>query len=182
MNKESAQKELDAIKDRVKELDMYKNIVIVDIDGTISKVGDRLKYLQQKPMDLDAYYADSFEDEPIEEMINLVQSLFEECYDIVLCTSRFEFFTDRLGNTYDIRMKTIKWIRNHFTHPFYSQTLLLMRKNGDERNDLEIKPELLLQAGIELDSIAFVLEDKTNMVEKWRSLGLICLQVANNNL
>ena len=31
-------------------------IVVCDIDGTISKVGDRIKYLEQSPKDWDAGY------------------------------------------------------------------------------------------------------------------------------
>ena len=46
------------------------------------------------------------------------------------------------------------------------------------RHDTVTKPELLKNAGIKLDSIAFVLEDRNVMVKKWRELGLICLQVA----
>ena len=30
--------------------------VVVDIDGTLSKVGERLKYLQQDPPDWDRFY------------------------------------------------------------------------------------------------------------------------------
>ena len=53
-----------------------KRIVVVDIDGTISQVGERLKYLKQEPKDWDSFYNDCFEDEPIEEMIDLVYSLY----------------------------------------------------------------------------------------------------------
>ena len=48
-----------------------KRTVIVDIDGTISKVGDRLKFLKQTPKDWDSFYNDCFEDEPILEIIDL---------------------------------------------------------------------------------------------------------------
>ena len=41
-----------------KELNMYsKCYVVVDIDGTISKVGDRIKCLEQSPKDWDSFYA-----------------------------------------------------------------------------------------------------------------------------
>jgi hypothetical protein len=30
--------------------------VVIDIDGTISYVGERLKYLQQEPKDWDSFY------------------------------------------------------------------------------------------------------------------------------
>lgn len=145
--------------------------IIVDIDGTISKVGERLKYLQQEPKDWDSFYNDCFEDEPIPEIVQLVQELFEECNDIIFCTGRRE----------SCRQRTIQWFKNHFTSPLVAQSLLLMRPDNDHRHDTEVKPELLKNAGIELDSIAFVLEDRNSMVKKWREFGLICLQVAEGD-
>ena len=68
---------------------MAKKIVIIDIDGTISKVGDRLKYLQQTPTDWDSFYEACFEDEPIIEVIELVKHL-EQKYQILYCTGRRE--------------------------------------------------------------------------------------------
>jgi hypothetical protein len=56
-----------------------------------------------------------------------------------------------------------------------------MRKNDDHRHDTEVKPELLRENGIGLETIAFVLEDRNSMVKKWRDLGLICLQVAEGD-
>ena len=67
-----------------------KRIVVVDIDGTISQVGERLKYLKQEPKDWDSFYNDCFEDEPIEEMIDLVYSLYLQGYQLVFCTGRRE--------------------------------------------------------------------------------------------
>ena len=45
--------------------------IIVDIDGTISRIGERLKYLIQSPKDWDSFYGDCFDDEPIIEIVNL---------------------------------------------------------------------------------------------------------------
>lgn len=143
-----------------------KKIVLVDIDGTISKVGDRLKYLQQKPKDWDSFYNACFEDEPIQEIVDLVKSLSRN-YSIVFCTGRRE----------QVREKTIDWLFEHYGLPVN----LLMRKDGDKRHDTEAKPELLENAGIELRDIAFILEDRKSMVKKWRELGLKCLQVAEGD-
>ena len=148
-----------------------KSRIIVDIDGTISKVGPRIKYLQQEPKDWDSFYNDCFEDEPVPEIIQMVQELFEECNDIIFCTGRRE----------SCREKTMKWLRNYFTGALVSQSLLLMRPDNDHRHYTEIKPELLTKAGIDWDSISFILEDRNSMVKKWREMGLICLQVAEGD-
>jgi hypothetical protein len=147
-----------------------KFIVIVDIDGTISKVGDRIKYLKQDPKDWESFYKDCFEDEPICETCNLVVDLMSGNYHVVFCTGRRE----------QARERTVNWLfRNGVIkqHSFYDKKQLLMRKDGDLRSDTIVKPELLREAGINFDEIAFVLEDRSKMVKKWRNLGLTCYQV-----
>lgn len=144
-----------------------KNIVIVDIDGTISKVGDRLKYLQQTPTDWDSFYGACFEDEPINEVIELVKHLGKK-YQILYCTGRRE----------SVRKITTDWI-DRFVGAKYM--MILMRPDGDKRHDTEVKPEMLNKFGIGLDEIAFVLEDRNSMVTKWRKLGIKCLQVADGD-
>lgn len=141
-------------------------IVIVDIDGTISKVGDRIKYLQEDNPDWDSFYKACFDDEPIEEICNLVLNISNK-YIIVYCTGRSE----------SVRDKTMKWLK-FYTMP---SGLVLMRSNDDIRHDTEVKPELIKNAGIKLENIAFVLEDRNSMVKKWREMGLKCLQVAERD-
>ena len=138
-----------------------KNIVIVDIDGTISKVGDRLKYLTDfNPPDWDSFYEACDEDEPIQEITNLVKVLSEN-YSIVFCTGRRE----------SVRIKTDLWLIEQFGIHYFP---LIMRPDGDFRHDTEVKPEMLNKHGINLDEVAFVLEDRNSMVQKWREMGLKC--------
>ena len=58
---------------------------------------------------------------------------------------------------------------------------LLMREDDDYRDDSIVKPELLDKAGIKLDDILCVFEDRNRMVKKWRELGLTCVQVNEGN-
>jgi len=149
---------------------MSKNIIIVDIDGTISKVGDRLKYLQQTPKNWDKFYNACFDDEPIHSVIDLIETLWGTSKAIVFCTGRIE----------SVRSQTIKWINKHIDID-NDDYKLVMRPDDDYRHDTEVKPEQLSNAGIMLQQIAFVLEDRDSMVKKWRELGLTCLQVADGN-
>lgn len=146
---------------------MNKNIIVVDIDGTIAKVGDRLKYLQQEKKDWDAFYEHCDEDEPIDEMCQLVADLFVLGRDIVFCTGRRE----------SVREKTRNWLTQNVISTYDDE--LLMRKDGDWRHDTEVKPELLQKAGITPDDVYLILEDRDSMVAKWRELGYRCLQVAD---
>lgn len=142
-----------------------KNTIIVDIDGTIAKIGDRLKYLQQEKKDWDSFYEHCDEDEPIKDMCKLVEELWERDYHIVFCT----------GRRASVRGKTIKWIHQHLDIGVNYD--LLMRKDNDWRPDTEVKPELLANAGITPDDVWFILEDRDSVVIKLRSLGFRVLQV-----
>ena len=146
---------------------MSKNIIVVDIDGTIAKVGDRLKYLQQEKKDWDAFYEHCDEDEPIDEMCQLVADLFVLGRDIVFCTGRRE----------SVREKTRNWLTQNVISTYDDE--LLMRKDKDWRHDTDVKPELLQKAGLTPDKVCFILEDRDSMVAKWRELGYRCLQVAD---
>jgi len=141
-----------------------KHIVVVDIDGTIAKVGDRLKYLQQEKKDWDSFYEHCDEDEPITDIIDVVQALYWDDYKIVFCTGRRE----------SVRFKTMVWIQKNCTILKFD---LLMRPDGDFRHDTMVKPELLATAGYTPDNVLCIFEDRDSMVAKWRELGYRCLQV-----
>ena len=147
-----------------------RKIVLVDIDGTVSKLGDRLKYHQLKKKNWESFYNASMEDEPVMEVIELVNLLSKE-YTVIFCTGRRE----------SIRILTIKWLSKYFDSLTISDQTLLMRKDGDKRHDTIVKPELIEMAGIDLPEIAFVLEDRNSMVSKWRELGVKCFQVSDGD-
>ena len=148
------------------KIECMKNIVVVDIDGTIAKVGDRRKYItDQNPRDYDAYYEHVGEDEPIKEIIAIVQALSYKNH-IVFCT----------GRAARCRTQTIEWLDKYFIRGYN----LLMRKDGDHRHDVDVKPQLLQRASIYPNQVLCILEDRSSMVRKWRELGYRCLQVADD--
>jgi hypothetical protein len=148
--------------------------VVVDIDGTIAKVGERLKYITQTPKDYEAFYNACDEDEVITPIADLVTTLINH-YNIVFCTGRKEYCYE----------KTYKWLENYILGKFMTGSPLLMRNKNDNRHDIDVKPELLFRWMREnhytQENIAFILEDRTSMVNKWRKLGFTCLQVANGD-
>ena len=159
----------DTINDKYYRRMRQKDIIICDIDGTISVVGERLKYLQQQPVDWETFYNDCFEDEPIEEICTLVEAMFSQGYKIIFLT----------GRRASVEGKTRAWINNYLPKLNGCYTLL-MRDDGDHRHDVETKPERLTQSLTQgaLERIAFILEDRNSMVAKWREMGFRCLQVA----
>lgn len=145
---------------------MNKDYVIVDIDGTLAKVGARVECLKSDPPDWDSFYDRCGEDEAFHKVADLVRGI-QDFYTIVLCSGRRE----------SCREDTAKWMRD--LEIDYDR--MLLRGNGDFRHDTTVKPELLEHAGIPLSRIAFVLEDRSSMVKKWREMGLVCLQVAEGD-
>lgn len=141
-------------------------IVIVDIDGTVSKVGDRIKYLEQKPKDWDSFYEACDQDE-INTTIQELVGLLAKRNGIVFITGRRE----------GVRAKTNYWLRKYFSFPY----VLLMRPDGDYRHDTMVKPELFTNHGYTVEEVELALEDRNSMVAKWREMGITCLQVADGN-
>lgn len=73
--------------------------------------------------------------------------------------------------------ETIDWLHKHKM----VWKALYMRKSGDNRKDSIVKEEIY-KTKIEPNyDIKFVLDDRNQVVEMWRSLGLVCFQVAPGN-
>ena len=144
-----------------------KKIAVIDIDGTIANIHHRLHYIQGEEKDWDNFFASCTDDEPIKNMICLVQNLSEH-YRIVFCT----------GRSAVIAFETRKWLDRNFS--FDLKYDLLMRRIGDKRKDTEVKVDELrhyLDLNNAHGGVAFILEDRTQMVKRWRELGYRCLQV-----
>ena len=144
-----------------------KKYVIVDMDGTLTIVGDRLECLNNGRWD--EFYARCLEDLPNEPVVQVVKYLHAAGYQIVFCTGR----PDSVSN------KTMDQIRV-FTGIPTREYDLLMRKPGDYRKDTVVKKELVMNHCL-LSDIFLVLEDRDAVVQMWRSLGLVCFQVRDGS-
>jgi len=154
------------------KFDLMKQIVIVDIDGTIADPEHRLHYITGENQDHTNFYSKVSGDTPIKEICKLV-NLLSLNYNLLFVTGRRE----------SCRTATILWIDTHVVGIDSSQ--LLMRSNGDRRPDEKVKIDLfskfLASKDLTWDALEFVLEDRNVMVDKWRSLGQTCLQVKDGN-
>lgn len=136
--------------------------VIFDIDGTIADLDHRLHHIANFPKNYDKFYDECDRDAPIEPVISLMIDMFARGYKVLLVSGR----TDR------VRGKTEEWLRRHMI-PFAD---LHMRKDGDWRSDVIVKSEILDQLLAQGHKIAFVVDDRTSVVNMWRERGLTCLQ------
>lgn len=135
--------------------------IVFDIDGVVANPEKRVHFIQEK--NWDAFYAHCDEDDPIAANMELLR--------LFLCSPKYEvvFIT---GRPERIRDKTCDWFYNHGSD-IYSHKLL-MRKEGDYRQDYVIKEELAESLGFE--NILWVYEDRDQVVNMWRAHGVQCYQ------
>ena len=141
---------------------MADEIVIFDIDGTLADVSERIHHVRKKPKNWNAFFQGMAQDKAIHSMVRLCNILFASGIRIVLCSGRSE----------EHREQTVEWLAQQGVN--YHD--LLLRKDKDRRSDTEVKRELL--ATLDKSKILFVVEDRSRVVEMWRSEGLVCLQCA----
>lgn len=138
--------------------------IIVDLDGTLADCSHRQHFVTTKPANWPAFEAGIPFDPPHQHIVDLVNTLYESGWRIVLCSGRGE----------QSRTDTEIWLIEHDVryHALY------MRAFGDNRRDDIVKSEILdqiIEAGYE---ISFTLDDRKNVCDMWRSRGIPCLQVA----
>ena len=141
---------------------MTEEIVIFDIDGTLADVSERIHHVKKKPKNWNAFFQGMAQDKAIHSMVRLCNVLYESGIKIILCSGRNE----------EHRPETVQWLAQQGVN--YHE--LILRANGDKRSDTVVKREML--ASIERSQILFVVEDRSRVVEMWRSEGLVCLQCA----
>ncbi len=143
-------------------------IYIVDIDGTIADISHRLSFLKTKPKDWSGFFAAAVDDKPIWEVITVVRALHQAGNTIVVMTGRSE----------SSRALTVRWL-SKYRVPFHK---ILMRTEGDHREDYVIKEELL-QDPIFLTGTqdVSVFEDRQQCVDMFREKGIRVFQVAKGN-
>jgi len=124
--------------------------VICDLDGTLANLNGRSPY--------DASTCD-------EDLLNpVVADIIKGKKVVILVSGREDKFRD----------KTLSFLLKNGV--YYDH--LFMRKTGDQRNDAIIKEEIYNSEIKGKYNIELVLDDRNRVVDMWRSLGLVCHQVA----
>jgi predicted kinase len=128
--------------------------LIVDLDGTLALINDRSPYDAAK-------CEQDLVNEPVRMIIASAQA------SILLVSGRSE----------QHRPQTERWLQKHAIG--YSH--LYMRAEGDSRKDAIVKREIYEQQIVGKWNIKFTIDDRKQVVEVWRSLGLTCFQVAEGD-
>ena len=124
--------------------------VICDLDGTIALICDR-----------SPYDASRCEQDLVNEPVRSI--LQKSGHAIVFVSGREDKY----------KPQTLAWLKKHGI----SFDSLHMRKSGDMRKDSIVKKEIYHEFILDKYNVAFVLDDRDQVVGVWRDLGLTCLQV-----
>lgn len=130
--------------------------IIVDVDGTLAKMGSRSPY----------DWVSVGEDEPHTDIISLVSLLGGHEKVIIM--------TGRDGSCLE---ETETWLKKHGVR--YDE--IYIRAAGDMRKDSIVKEELFRKNVESKYNVLYVIDDRNQVVDMWRSMGLRCLQVAEGD-
>jgi predicted kinase len=129
--------------------------VMVDIDGTTALMAGRSPYDESRV----------HEDRPNSPVIAAVRAMHAAGYAVVFCS----------GRTEACREATEKWLREHVALPYDA---LYMRPAGDMRRDSIVKTEIFDRHIRHAYDVVAVFDDRRQVVDAWRALGLTVFQVA----
>ena len=128
--------------------------IIVDIDGTLAlNTGGR------SPYDYSRVHEDTL-NEPVATVVQVLR----HTHTVIIMSGRD-------GECYE---QTEAWLASHYI----KYDALLMRETSDKRKDSIVKRELFDEYVRDRWNVELVLDDRNQVVDMWRSLGLTCFQVA----
>jgi predicted kinase len=142
--------------------------ILVDIDGTLALRTNRSPFEYEKVESDDCDF----------RMVELINSIKENCdYDIIFVTGR-----EDIGRS---RECTSRWLTKYFGEEeiitknvgVTTNWTLKMRAAGDKRSDDIVKREIYEQKIAPWRTVVAVFDDRNKVVNMWRELGLLCLQV-----
>lgn len=155
-----------ARENAVKERDpSLRDCIIVDVDGTLAIRGDRSPY----------EYFKANKDELNVSVANLVYFIQKENPNIitVIMTGR-ENLSDERG--YTVSDLTQKWLMENDV--FFDD--IFVRHEGDHRSDWEVKKEMYEKFIKDDYNVAYVIDDRKQVIDMWRSENLMVLDVAGH--
>jgi phosphoglycolate phosphatase-like HAD superfamily hydrolase len=120
--------------------------VVFDIDGVLADVRHRLRFVERRPKDWDAFFEAMDDDLPLGTGITLAQERAAEGHRIVYLTGRNE----------DYRVLTRDWLARHGA----PEGRLIMRRSDDRRPARVFKPAALRRIARDATVVSVVDDDE----------------------
>ncbi len=149
----------------MKQDDSLPHAVIIDLDGTLCIHQNR------SPFEYDKCDTDLV-NKPVRRILSSI--MYE--WNIGGIKTNIIFLSGREDSC---MQKTHEWLNKNI--PELNNFYLYMRKTGDNRKDCIIKKEIFDAEIKNKYYIDFILDDRNQVVNMWRKMGLTCLQVADGN-
>lgn len=137
-----------------------KPLAVFDIDGVLADVRHRLRFVERRPKDWDAFFDAAIDDPPLAEGVALAVASAEEC-EVVYVTGRPE----------RCRRDTLAWFAQHGLPP----GTLSMRRGRDFRPARVAKLELLRSLAGER-TVAVVVDDDERVCDAYEQAGFRVLR------
>jgi predicted kinase len=134
-----------------------EKVYLFDIDGTLAAMSDRSPFEWSKVAD----------DDPRPQVIETAHAHAKAGYKIIVMSGR-----DAV-----CRRETTKWL-DFYDVPF---SRLYMRAEGDMRKDNIVKQELFDKHIRDKYNVIAVYDDRDQVVDMWRAMGVDCFQVQPGN-
>lgn len=140
-----------------------------DVDGTIANGDHRVHYAHSK--EWDQYFALAYKDEPITHVIDMVETLSRDARTAVVFMS---------GRNEIIRADTLGWLCQYLPVTTAKPTTrLFMRREHDRRPDHVVKKDMLHEVWHAYGLMpSLIFDDRQQVVDMWRKVGIPCAQVA----
>lgn len=137
--------------------------IICDIDGTLALFGDANPY--------DRNFLNDSLNKVVADILQVYGTIQYGCPLLILVSGRKDKYRDQ----------TEKWLRsNNIMFNFLYMRKTLPEGEKDPR-DVIVKKEIYETKIKGKYNVLFVLDDRNQVVDMWRSLGLTCLQVAEGD-
>lgn len=144
---------------------MKQKAIIVDLDGTLCDTTHRQHFMEGTKR-WKSFYENMVHDKPNLWCLSLIDGM-RGIAEIVFVSGRPDSYYEH----------TQDWLRKHGLHIWP----LFMRKEDDFRKDSIIKTELYNTHIRDQYDVLFCVDDRQQVVDAWRDLGLTCLQCAKGD-
>lgn len=141
-----------------------KQAVCFDADGTMSDPTHRRHFVRSDAKKDWKGFFEGMKDDPVHHWCRAIANSMFPHYEVLIVSARPDNY----------RELTEQWLKDKTV----SYDKLLMRKAGDYRPDTITKEQIFEFEIKPYYDILFVIDDRKNVIDQWRKMGVVCLDCA----
>lgn len=145
-----------------------RRALIIDLDNTLCNAAHRSHVYFKKPVNWDLLNRLSVYDPPNEWCLEIIRNFAANNYKIIFLTGRSEAAKE----------VTEQWLMQ-YVGPGIDYEIFMRAKN-DRRPDTTTKSETYFKEIAPKYEVMFVIDDRREVTQMWRNLGITCLACADN--